>query len=72
MSEEGIAGLITVTVIVGLVAWIPCLHGLSRCVNALIRASDRQASRYGWRRAHLAGELGVRSGVRSGRPVWEK
>jgi hypothetical protein len=32
MSEEGIAGLVTVTFIVGLIAWVPCLHG----VNALI------------------------------------
>jgi hypothetical protein len=52
MSEEWIAWIITVTVVVGLIAWVPCLHGLSRCVSALIRARDRQASRYGWRRAH--------------------
>jgi hypothetical protein len=48
MSEEWIAGLITVTFVVGLIAWVPCLHGLSRCVDVLTRASDRQASRYGW------------------------
>jgi hypothetical protein len=51
MSEESIAGLITVTVIVGLIAWVPCLHSLSWCVNALIRASERQSTRYGRRRA---------------------
>jgi uncharacterized iron-regulated membrane protein len=52
MSEEWIAGLITVTFIVGLIAWVPFLSGLSRCVSALIRASDRQADRYPWRDAH--------------------
>jgi hypothetical protein len=51
MSEEWIAGLITVTVIVGLIAWVPFLHGLSRGVSALMRASDRQANRYPWRSA---------------------
>jgi hypothetical protein len=55
MSEEWIAGLITVTVIVGLIAWVPCLNGLSRCVNALIQASERQASRYGWGGEHSSG-----------------
>jgi hypothetical protein len=68
MSEEWIAGLITITVIVGLIAWVPCLHGLNRCVNALIRASERQSSRYGWRRADLAG----RSGQQSGRSETQK
>ena len=52
MSEEWIAGLITVTFIVGLIAWVPCLNGLNRCVSALTRASDRQADRYPWRNAH--------------------
>jgi hypothetical protein len=56
MSEEWIAGLITAAVIVGLIAWVPCLQGLSWCVNALIRASDRQASRYGWGGAHSSGQ----------------
>ena len=57
MSEEWIAGLITVTVFVGLIAWVPCLHGLSRCANALIRVSERQASRYGWDGAHSSGRF---------------
>jgi hypothetical protein len=51
MSEEWIAGLITLAVIAGLIAWVPCLHGLSRCAGVLIRASDRQADRYPWRGA---------------------
>ena len=51
MSEEGIAGLVTVTFIVGLIAWVPCLHG----VNGLIRADERRSRRYGWRRAYTSG-----------------
>lgn len=49
MSDEWIAGLITVVVIAALVAWVPCLIGMDRCLRRLEKVSDRQAARYSWR-----------------------
>jgi hypothetical protein len=48
MSDEWIAGLITIVFIVALVAWVPCLIALDHCLGRLKRASDRQAARYPW------------------------
>ena len=45
MSEEWIAGLITIAVIAVLIAWVPCLNGVSRCLSLLVQESDRQAAR---------------------------
>lgn len=48
MSDEWIAGLITIAFIVALVAWVPFLIGVRHYVRRLKRASDRQAARSPW------------------------
>jgi hypothetical protein len=49
MSDEWIAGVITIVFIVVLVAWVPFLIGVRHCVRRLKRASERQAARSPWR-----------------------